>query len=112
MAHLKQGLVIALMLAITAGMAVNYWAHNSPKCTSDIVDSQAALLKSDSNLLAAANGSSDSKCKAYRHHLEVLDSVTRITSICGPSQMSIRSAWSHPEAEAAFYRRLVANECS
>jgi hypothetical protein len=37
--------------------------------------------------------------------------VSAVTARCGPPQMTVYSAWPHPDSETAFYWRLVSEQC-
>jgi len=106
-----------LALATVSAIAAWGWWYFpvstfSPKCTTDIVDVQSALERSSQELQTATGADTPSKCSIYEHRLKVLESVSAVTAHCGPPEMTVYSAWPHPDAETAFYRRLVSEQCS
>lgn len=105
---LKIAGVLALLLA-------GLWflpLYSSPQCTTDIVTGTTALNKSYEEVSAAKNLGKQALCKAYRHHVEVLEALVPVAKVCGPGQMTRRSLWPHPETELEGYRSLVAEQCS
>jgi len=84
----------------------------SPKCTTDTVEVQNALAGSSLDLQTATAADTPSRCSVYERRLKVLESVSAVIARCGPPEMTVYSAWPHPDAETAFYRRLVSEHCS
>ena|SRR5437588_5450044 len=97
--------VLAFVLALTWFIGPFFFA---PKCTTDIVTTNAALNRSYDELDAAKNAERSVLCNAYLHHIDVLEAVAPVARICGPGQMTRRGLWPHPEAELEFYRHLAA----
>jgi hypothetical protein len=104
------------LVTMSAIVAWGWWyfamSSFSPKCTTDIVDVHSALERSSQELQTATGADTRSKCSIYERRLKVLESVSAVTARCGPPEMTVYSAWPHPDAETAFYRRLVSEQCS
>jgi hypothetical protein len=106
------------LLALIAVSGVGVWgwwyfpkSTFAPKCTTDIVEVQKALDQSSQDSQGATGGDNLSKCAMYEHRLKVLESISAVTARCGPPEMTVYGAWPHPDAETAFYRRLVSVQC-
>jgi hypothetical protein len=103
---------LLLTLVVVAGV---WWylpkSTFAPKCTTDIVEVHKALDQSAQDLQGATAADKPSKCAIYERRLKVLESVSIVTARCGPPQMTVYAAWPHPDAETAFYRRLVSAKC-
>ena len=99
----KLAIVVVLLLLLIA-MWVFVPQSFSPKCTTDIVAASAALNKSYNELESAKANSKSALCGAYRHHVDVVERAMNINRICG-------GPWTRPQAEIAFYRRLVVEQC-
>src|SRR6266852_8227361 len=108
---LREKLHLALVIVFAALTIVNVpfiWERwYSPRCTTDIVESQKELAESRKNLADSPQRTGAPSCIAYRHHIDALMRVATVTARCGPPQMMPYSTWPIPEAEEALYRHLV-----
>lgn len=111
---LKEKLLALATVSAIAAWGWWYFAMSSfsPKCTTDIVDVQSALEQSSQELQTATGADTLSRCSIYQRRLKVLESVSEVTAHRGPPEMTVYAAWPHPDAETAFYRRLVSEQCS
>ena len=113
--NLKEILLVGLAIVFLALalIAVPFaWERwYSARCTTDIVESQMALAESHKNLADSTERSGSPRCIAYHHHIQVLKRAAAVTALCGSPQMTPYATWVIPEAEEAFYRRLVAEQC-
>ena len=106
----RQAVPVGLLIALVLGFGATMVRRESPRCTIDLVEIQAAVDRSRRDY-QSVSGRGEAECVAYRTYVAALDRSEPVAAICGPPQKTKPSAYPSAAAELAFHRRLLAERC-
>lgn len=104
-------MVTAVVAAAIAVLTTIPWQYQHPACTARIVETQAALAKSNDEMQVVVAAGTEAKCPVWRKRADILKDVATVASTCGPPQQIKAGARPQFDTELSFYRRLVAEQC-